>query len=226
MRCAVPRDDISRELRGCSFDERCDAVSAVSRPRARGSWRVPGPPYHAALWRGDPAASDFAEWLAGFWEPDLERPDGNPDARSALAADGRGIEWFERDGWVYGVVPESRRRIPAALAWQSWGNPGRGSSRPRPSREKDVCQARDRFLRYDGPGTNVPGFLRLYSSSRPRRRRRWLARQTTFHDGQRQRQHHDRSRLGHPDPDQPQLVPDPRSGDLDTGGRSAPGRVP
>jgi len=61
--------------------------------------------YSAALWRGDPAASVFAEWLAGFWEPGLERPDGTPDARSALAANGRGIEWFERDGWVYGVVP-------------------------------------------------------------------------------------------------------------------------
>ena len=61
--------------------------------------------YYALLWHGDPAASDFAEWLAEFWLPDLERPDGTPDARSALAADGRGIEWFERDGWVYGVVP-------------------------------------------------------------------------------------------------------------------------
>jgi hypothetical protein len=63
--------------------------------------------YYAALWRGDPAASDFAEWLAGFWAPCLGRPDGTPDARSALAAGGRGIEWFERDGWVYGVVPGS-----------------------------------------------------------------------------------------------------------------------
>jgi hypothetical protein len=61
--------------------------------------------YYAALWRGDLAASSFAEWLAGFWEPRLERPDGTPDARSALAADGRGIEWFERDGWVFGMIP-------------------------------------------------------------------------------------------------------------------------
>ena len=60
---------------------------------------------YAALWRGDPAASDFAEWLAGFWEPSLERPDGSPAARSALAAGGRGIEWFERDDRVYGFVP-------------------------------------------------------------------------------------------------------------------------
>jgi hypothetical protein len=63
--------------------------------------------YHAALWRGDPAASDFAEWLARFWKPSLERPVGNPVAQSALAANGRGIEWFERDDWVYGVVPGS-----------------------------------------------------------------------------------------------------------------------
>jgi hypothetical protein len=61
--------------------------------------------YYAELWRGDPAASSFAEWLAGFWEPSLERPDGTPEARSALAAGGRGIEWFERDGWVFGIVP-------------------------------------------------------------------------------------------------------------------------
>ena len=61
--------------------------------------------YYAALWHGEPSASSFAEWLADFWEPSLERPEGTPDARSALAAGGRGIEWFERDGWVYGVVP-------------------------------------------------------------------------------------------------------------------------
>jgi hypothetical protein len=61
--------------------------------------------FNAALWRGDPAASDFAEWLAGFWEPSLDHPDGTPDARSPLATGGRGIEWFEREGWVYGVVP-------------------------------------------------------------------------------------------------------------------------
>jgi hypothetical protein len=66
-----------------------------------GAWSA----YYVALWRGDPAASSFAEWLAGFWEPSLERLDGIPDARSALAAGGRGIEWFERDGWVYGFVP-------------------------------------------------------------------------------------------------------------------------
>ena len=61
--------------------------------------------YYVALWQGDPAASDFAEWLAGFWEPSLQRPDGTPDAQNALAAGRRGIEWFERDGWVHGFVP-------------------------------------------------------------------------------------------------------------------------
>ena len=60
---------------------------------------------YGALWRGDPAASGFAEWLAGFWESSLECPDGTPDALSALAAGGRGIEWYERDGWVIGIVP-------------------------------------------------------------------------------------------------------------------------
>jgi hypothetical protein len=79
--------------------------------------------YHAALWRGDPAASYFAEWLAGFWEPSLERPGGTPDARSVLAANGRGIEWFERDGWVYGVVPgfDGGYLLPrVALVGQPW----------------------------------------------------------------------------------------------------------
>jgi hypothetical protein len=61
--------------------------------------------YYAALRRGDPAASGFAEWLAGFWESSLERPDGSPDAQSAIAAGGRGIEWFERDDWVCGFIP-------------------------------------------------------------------------------------------------------------------------
>jgi hypothetical protein len=86
-------------------------VTSVLRPFPRsetggarlmaGAWSV----YYAALWRGDPAASGFAEWLAGFWEPSLDHPDGTPDARNALAAGGRGIEWFERDGWIFGVVP-------------------------------------------------------------------------------------------------------------------------
>ena len=58
-----------------------------------------------ALWRGDPAASAFAEWLAGFWEPSLVRPDAAPDAHSPFAADWRGIDWFERDGWVSGHIP-------------------------------------------------------------------------------------------------------------------------
>lgn len=63
---------------------------------------------YGALGRGDPAASGFAEWLAGFWEPSLERPDGTPDALSALAAGGSGIEWYERDGWVTGIAPGQR----------------------------------------------------------------------------------------------------------------------
>jgi hypothetical protein len=76
--------------------------SEIAVPRLMaGAWSA----YYAALWRGDPSASSFAEWLADFWEPSVERPEGTPDARSALAAGGRGIEWFERDGWVYGVVP-------------------------------------------------------------------------------------------------------------------------
>jgi len=79
--------------------------------------------YHEALWRGDPAASEFAEWLAGFWEPSLGCPGGDPAARSALATDGGGIEWFEQDGWVYGIVPgtEGGYRLPrVAILEQLW----------------------------------------------------------------------------------------------------------
>jgi hypothetical protein len=61
--------------------------------------------YFLALWQGDPAASGFAEWLATFWESSLLRPPGAPDARNPHAADGRGIDWFERDGWVSGHIP-------------------------------------------------------------------------------------------------------------------------
>lgn len=61
--------------------------------------------HYVAFCLGDAAVSAFAEWLAGFWEPSLERPTGEPDARSPLAARGRGIDWFERDGWVWGHVP-------------------------------------------------------------------------------------------------------------------------
>jgi hypothetical protein len=64
--------------------------------------------YFAALLHGDPAASGFAEWLAAFWEPSLERPSGAPDARSPHAAGGRGIDWFERDGWISGHIPGLR----------------------------------------------------------------------------------------------------------------------
>jgi hypothetical protein len=61
--------------------------------------------YYTALWCGDPSASAFAEWLAGFWEPSLERPAGGPDAQSPYAASGGSVDWFERDGWVSGYVP-------------------------------------------------------------------------------------------------------------------------
>ncbi len=114
--------------------------------------------YYAALWRGDLAASSFAEWLAGFWEPRLERPDGTPDARSALAADGRGIEWFERDGWVYGDRSRPQRRIPAA-ARRDPGTPLAEGHGARRVIRNEFLHARDGFLRYDEPGTTVPGLL-------------------------------------------------------------------
>jgi hypothetical protein len=64
--------------------------------------------YYVALWHGDPAASAFAEWLAGYWEPALERPAGEPDSWSPYFALGDTIDWFERDGWVSGHIPGKR----------------------------------------------------------------------------------------------------------------------
>jgi hypothetical protein len=61
--------------------------------------------FYVALATGDSAASAFAEWLAGFWEPSLERPEGRADARNPLAASGLSIDWFQRDGWVIGHIP-------------------------------------------------------------------------------------------------------------------------
>jgi len=62
---------------------------------------------YAALWQGDPAASAFAEWLAEFWDPELERPSGLADARGDYAAGGE-IAWFDRDGWVSGHITGQR----------------------------------------------------------------------------------------------------------------------
>ena len=82
--------------------------------------------YHAALWRGDPAVSAFAEWLAGFWEPSLVRPLGEPDARGVAAAGGPVVDWFERDGWVSGYVTGRRGGylLPRlAILGQPWASP-------------------------------------------------------------------------------------------------------
>jgi hypothetical protein len=81
-----------------------------------------------ALWRGSPAASAFAEWLAGFWEPALERPAGRPDATSPHLT-GHPIAWFERDGWVSGHLPGQRggyllpREIVFDYPWRSLAAP-------------------------------------------------------------------------------------------------------
>jgi hypothetical protein len=61
--------------------------------------------YYIALWHGDPAASTFAEWLAGYWEPSLHRPAGPADAQSPFAGGFGAIDWFEREGWVTGHIP-------------------------------------------------------------------------------------------------------------------------
>lgn len=60
--------------------------------------------YLAALGHGDASASAFAEWMAGHWEPLLDRPSGLPDARSRLALAGGSVDWYERDGWVTGHI--------------------------------------------------------------------------------------------------------------------------
>lgn len=61
--------------------------------------------YYVALWHGDPAASAFAEWLAGYWEPTLHRPEGSPAARSPFAGGEGAVDWYERDGWITGHIP-------------------------------------------------------------------------------------------------------------------------
>ena len=78
--------------------------------------------YLITIWQGDPAASDFAEWLAGFWRPELERPAGPADARSVFAPGGS-IDWYERDGWVSGHIRGQRggyllpRGVVLAYPW-------------------------------------------------------------------------------------------------------------
>jgi hypothetical protein len=78
----------------------------IARTEAAGARLMAGAwdEYYAALCHGDFGASAFAEWLAGYWEDDLDRPVGEPDARSPYAAAGRGIDWFEQDGWVSGHI--------------------------------------------------------------------------------------------------------------------------
>ena len=178
--------------------------------------------YHEALWRGDPAASEFAEWLAGFWEPALGAQAETPRRAARLPPIVAVSSGSSRTVGSMASLPEPTLAT-CCRAWRSWSNRGRGSSRPPRNLEKRLSSAGQvpalRWAR-----DRRPGLAR--SSSRHRRRRHRLARQTTFHEGQRQRQYHDRTRLGHPDPDQPQYVPDPRPGDLDAGRWPASGRVP
>jgi hypothetical protein len=60
---------------------------------------------YVALWRGEAAAASFAEWLAGFWVDHLPHPAGSPDATSLYAMVEGEIEWYDRDGFVTGHVP-------------------------------------------------------------------------------------------------------------------------
>src|SRR5215207_4204100 len=122
-RFPVPQDDTNGTIKGSvlmtTIVTQFPRSETASARLIASAWSS----YFAGLWRGDPAASGFAEWLAGYWEPSLERPGGAPDAGSALAAGGRGIEWFERDGWVYGVVPGSAGgyRLPRmTILGQPW----------------------------------------------------------------------------------------------------------
>jgi hypothetical protein len=87
------------------------AETAAARVMA-GAWSA----YYAALLSGDPSASAFAEWLASYWQPALERPAGASDAHSPLAAGPESIDWFERDGWVSGHIAGQRGgyRVPRA----------------------------------------------------------------------------------------------------------------
>ena len=188
-----------------------DAVSAV---RDRGTrlmasiWSA----YYAALWRGDLAASGFAEWMACTGSPAWSARTEPPMRGARLPPMGAASNGFERDGWVFGMIPgHSGGYLCRAL--QLWSICGRRLSPPRRN-------PKNSFMRATGSCATMardtrPGLAR--SSSHPRRRRHRLARQTTFHEAQRRRKYHDRTRLGHPDPDQPQYVSDPRLGDLDAG---------
>lgn len=72
---------------------------------------------YVALWRGEPAAAAFAEWLAAFWVEHLPNPDGSADAASLYAMVEGEIEWYDRDGFVTGHLPGQRGgyRLPREL---------------------------------------------------------------------------------------------------------------
>lgn len=61
--------------------------------------------YVSAVWRGDPTAARFAEWIDAFWTHDLPQPPADvPDAISPHGGAGHGISWFEGDNEVLGYV--------------------------------------------------------------------------------------------------------------------------
>ncbi|MCA9877411.1 MAG: hypothetical protein KC442_06510 [Thermomicrobiales bacterium] len=60
---------------------------------------------YVALWRGEPSAASFAEWLAGFWVDSLPQPAGNADATSVSTTGSGEVAWYDRDGFVTGCLP-------------------------------------------------------------------------------------------------------------------------
>jgi hypothetical protein len=63
--------------------------------------------HSAALWRGDEQPDDdFQVWLRSCWvASDQEEPSTLPDARSFLAAGGKGIHWYETPAGLAGFIP-------------------------------------------------------------------------------------------------------------------------
>ena len=139
------------------FDDKC--VTPFPRSETAGARLIANAwsAYYEALWRGDPAASEFAEWLAKFWEPSLGAQTEPPmrRARSPLMD----VASSGSSGTVgsTGSFPANAADI-YYRASRSLNISGRGSWRP--LRNPQRClQAQVGFLRYDEPGTSVPGLL-------------------------------------------------------------------
>lgn len=73
--------------------------------------------YVSASWRGDAVAAVFGTRLSGYWQQALPpRPAAAPDAVSVHGAGGRGIAWYQRQGQVFGYLPEAAGGLAIPIA--------------------------------------------------------------------------------------------------------------